>query len=175
MKNISIYADKKQTPARSVDQKQSLYPQDYTVQDQEICGNKTIDYGVVEDFVFNVEERYKVKIKAIGFDRYNAISSAQKWNRKYNTAEIRQHSDTLHPPTKLLSEKITNGEFEYEKNTLLEINFENARCTYDTNMNRYVTKKKSSGKVDMVVALINAVYLLQQDIIFDDSGWAVQF
>ncbi len=139
------------------------------------CGNKTIDYGIVEDFVFNVEERYNVKIKAIGFDRYNAISSAQKWNRKYNTVEIRQHSDTLHPPTKLLSEKITNGEFEYEKNTLLEINFENARCTYDTNMNRYVTKKKSCGKVDMVVALINAVYLLQQDIIFDDTGWAVQF
>lgn len=139
------------------------------------CGNKTIDYGVVEDFVFSIEEKYKVKIKAIGFDRYNAISSAQKWNRKYNTVEIRQHSDTLHPPTKLLSEKITNGEFEYEKNTLLEINFENARCTYDTNMNRYVTKKKSNGKVDMVVALINAVYLLQQDVIFDDTGWAVQF
>ena len=139
------------------------------------CGNKTIDYGIVEDFVFNIEEKYKVKIKAIGFDRYNAISSAQKWNRKYNTVEIRQHSDTLHPPTKLLSEKITNGEFEYEKNTLLEINFENARCTYDTNMNRYVTKKKSCGKVDMVVALINAIYLLQQDIIFDDTGWAVQF
>lgn len=139
------------------------------------CGNKTIDYGVVEDFVFKIEEKYNVAIKAIGFDRYNAISSAQKWNQKYNTVEIRQHSDTLHPPTKLLSEKITNGEFEYEKNTLLEINFENARCTYDTNMNRYVTKKKSCGKVDMVVALINAVYLLQQDIIFDDSGWAVQF
>lgn len=139
------------------------------------CGNKTIDYGIVEDFVFNVEEKYNVKIKAIGFDRYNAISSAQKWNRKYNTVEIRQHSDTLHPPTKLLSEKITNGEFEYEKNTLLEINFENARCTYDTNMNRYVTKKKSCGKVDMVVALINAIYLLQQDIIFDDTGWAVQY
>ncbi len=139
------------------------------------CGNKTIDYGVVEDFVFKIEKKYNVTVKAIGFDRYNAISSAQKWNQKYNTVEIRQHSDTLHPPTKLLSEKITNGEFEYEKNTLLEINFENARCTYDTNMNRYVTKKKSSGKVDMVVALINAVYLLQQDIIFDDSGWAVQF
>lgn len=139
------------------------------------CGNKTIDYGVVEDFVFKLEEKYGVTIKAIGFDRYNAISSAQKWNQKYNTVEIRQHSDTLHPPTKLLSEKIANGEFEYEKNTLLEINFENARCTYDTNMNRYVTKKKSSGKVDMVVALINAVYLLQQDIIFDDRGWAVQY
>ena len=138
------------------------------------CGNKTIDYGVVEDFVFKIEEKYGVTIKAIGFDRYNALSSAQKWNQKYNTVEIRQHSDTLHPPTKLLSEKITEGEFEYEKNTLLEINFENARCTYDTNMNRYVTKKKSCGKVDMVVALISAVYLLQQDVIFSDNSWVVQ-
>lgn len=139
------------------------------------CGNKTIDYGVVEDFVFSIEEKYGVTVRAIGFDRYNALSSAQKWNQKYNTVEIRQHSDTLHPPTKLLYEKIMDGEFEYEKNTLLEINFENARCTYDTNMNRYVTKKKSCGKVDMVVALINAVYLLQQDIIFDDMDWVVQF
>ena len=137
------------------------------------CGNKTIDYGVVEDFVFSIEEKYGVTVRAIGFDRYNAMSSAQKWNQKYNTVEIRQHSDTLHPPTKLLSEKITDGEFEYEKNTLLEINFENARCTYDTNMNRYVTKKKSQGKVDMVAALINAVYLLQQDVIFSDN-WVVQ-
>ena len=40
-------------------------------------------------------------------------------------------------------------------------------------MNRYVNKKKSNGKVDMVVSLINAVYLLQQDIIFDD-GFVVQ-
>ena len=137
------------------------------------CGNRTIDYGVVEDFVFSIEEKYGVTVRAIGFDRYNAISSAQKWNQRYNTVEIRQHSDTLHPPTKLLSEKITDGEFEYERNILLEINFENARCTYDTNMNRYVTKKKSQGKVDMVAALINAVYLLQQDVIFNDD-WVVQ-
>jgi len=128
----------------------------------------------VENFVFSIEEKYGVTVRAIGFDRYNAMSSAQKWNQKYNTIEIRQHSDTLHPPTKLLTEKITNGEFMYERNTLLEINFENAKCTFDTNLNRYVTKKKSSGKVDMVVALINAVYLLQQDVIFNDNSWAVQ-
>ena len=135
------------------------------------CGDKTIDYKVVEDFVFGIEEKYGVTVMAIGYDRYNALSSAQKWangepekNRGgYNTVEIRQHSSVLHAPTKLLYEKITNGEFKYEKNTLLEINFQNARCSFDTNLNRYVAKKKSSGKVDMVVALINAVYLLQQD------------
>ena len=138
------------------------------------CGNKVVDYGVIEDFVFKIEEQYGVTIMAIGYDKWNALSSAQKWSKKYNCVEIRQHSDTLHSPTKLLQEKILNGEFKYEPNKLLEINFENARCTYDTNMNRYVTKKKSNGKVDMVVALINSIYLLEQDVLFNQYDFVVQ-
>ena len=145
------------------------------------CGNRTVDYSVIEDFVFKIEEKYGVTVRALGYDRYNALSSAQKWDSgdggKYkgiNCIQIRQHSDTLHPPTKLLYEKIINREFQYEENKLLEINFENARCTFDTNFNRYVNKKKSSGKVDMVVALINAVFLLQQDVMFGDDGFFVQ-
>ena len=144
------------------------------------CGNKTVDYGVIEDFVFRIEKEYGVHIKALGYDRFNALSSAQKWERgidgkhhPINCVQIRQHSDTLHPSTKLLYEKIVNKEFQYEPNALLEINFENARCTYDTNMNRYIHKKKSTGKVDMVMGILNALYLLQQDIIFTD-GFIVQ-
>ena len=56
-----------------------------------------------------------------------------------------------------------------KKNVLAEENFQNAKCTFDTNMNRYVNKKKSSGKVDLVVALINAVYLIQQDMMMGDD------
>lgn len=138
------------------------------------CGNKTVDYNVIEEFVFQIEEKYKVTIMAIGYDRYNALSSAQKWDKKYNTIQVRQHSDTLHSPTKLLYEKILDRKFRYEENKLLEINFENARCTYDTNMNRYITKKRSQGKVDMVVALINGVYLLQQDVFLDNDDFFVQ-
>lgn len=144
------------------------------------CGNKTVDYSVIEEFVFQIEEKYGVNIKALGYDRYNALSSAQKWesgiedvHHPINCIQIRQHSDTLHSPTKLLYEKIVNREFEYEENKLLEINFENARCTFDTNLNRYVTKKKSKGKVDMVMSMLNALYLLQQDILFED-GFIVQ-
>ena len=138
------------------------------------CGNRTVDYNVIEEFVFGIEEKYKVTIMAIGYDRYNALSSAQKWDKKYNTVQIRQHSDTLHSPTKLLYEKILDRKFRYEENKLLEINFENARCTYDTNMNRYITKKRSQGKVDMVVALINAVYLLQKDVFLENDDFFVQ-
>jgi len=138
------------------------------------CGDLTIDYATVEQFVFNLEERFGVTIIAIGFDRYNAMSSAQKWDEKYNTIEVKQHSSVLHPATKLLFEKITDQEFMYTENPLLEINFQNARCSFDTNLNRYVNKKKSNGKVDMVVSLINAVHLLQQDRLFNYSGFVAQ-
>lgn len=138
------------------------------------CGDKTVDYKVIEDFVFAIEEKYDVVVMAIGYDRYNALSSAQKWDEKYQTVQIRQHSDTLHPPTKLLYEKIMDGKFRYEDNKLLEINFQNARCVFDTNMNRYVNKKKSTGKIDMVVALINSIYLLQQEVFLENGNFFVQ-
>ncbi len=139
------------------------------------CGDKVIDYAVVEDFILSIEEKYGVQVQAIGYDRWNALSTAQKLEREgYNCVEIRQHSSVLHPPTKLLKEKILKGEFEYTENKLLEINFQNARCTYDTNKNLYVHKKKSKGKVDMVVSLINAVYLLQQDVFLNQMDFAVQ-
>ena len=125
--------------------------------------------------MFDIEEKYGVTVLGIAYDRMNAMSSAQRWERGrepkgdkpghpgYNTVVVRQHSDTLHMPTKLLYELILERRFRYEENKLLEINFENARCTFDTNKNRYVNKKRSTGKVDMVIALINAIYLLQQN------------
>ena len=138
------------------------------------CGDKVIDYAVVEDYILTLEERYGVQVQAVGYDRYNALSTAQKLERAgYNTIEIRQHSSVLHPPTKRLKEKILAGEFQYTQNKLLEINFQNARCTYDTNKNQYVNKKKSKGKVDMVVALINATYLLEQDYFLNQSDFNV--
>lgn len=135
------------------------------------CGDKIIDYKVVEDFILGLESRLGVQIQAVGYDRWNALSSAQKLESEgISTVEIRQHSSVLHPPTKLLKEKILSGEFMYTNNPLYEVNFLNARCTYDTNKNLYVNKKRAKGKVDMVVSTINATYLLQQDCIFGEGG-----
>lgn len=139
------------------------------------CGDRVIDYSVIENFILNIESKYDVQVQAIGYDRWNALSTAQKLeNEGYNMVEIRQHSAVLHPPTKLLKEKILNKEFKYTENKLLEINFQNARCTKDTNNNMYVNKKKSNGKVDMVVSLINATYLLQQDVFLNNMDFIVQ-
>jgi len=139
------------------------------------CGDKVIDYSVVENFILSLEEKYGVQIQAIGYDRWNALSTAQKLEKAgYNLVEIRQHSSVLHPPTKLIKEKILSKQFKYTENKLLEINFQNARCVYDTNKNLYVNKKKSNGKVDMVVSMINASYLLQQDALLNQMDFTIQ-
>jgi phage terminase large subunit-like protein len=137
------------------------------------CGDITVDYGFIEEMILAVEQKHNVVVMGVAYDRYNCLSSAQRFEREgLKTVEVKQHSSVLHPATKLLKEKILNKEFHYTENKLLEINFQNARCVEDANKNMYVNKKKSNGKVDMVVSLINAIYLLQQDIIFNpESDW----
>ena len=140
------------------------------------CGDRTVDYSVIEDYVLKLEDLFGVKIHSLGYDRYNAISSAQKFEQGgIVCVEIRQHSSLLHGPTKWLAELIENKKVIYDEDRLLELNFDNSRCTYDTNLNRYVNKKKSTGKVDEVVATINALYLMQQNVILNNAlDWVVQ-
>ena len=129
-------------------------------------GEEVIDYQFVESWVLNLKTRYGVEIQQVGYDRYNAISTVQKLESEgLECVEVKQHSSVLHPPTKLLREAILKREFAYDENRLLEINFQNARCTEDTNLNKYVNKKRSAGKVDMVMAIIDAVYLMQVDML----------
>lgn len=139
------------------------------------CGGEVIDYGAVERHILDLEKKYGVEVVQVGYDRYNAISTVQKLEEKMlECVEIKQHSSVLHSPTKLLKEKILSKEFRYDENLMLEINFQNARCTEDTNLNKYVNKKKSEGKVDMVVALINATYLIEQDMLFGNEAFVAQ-
>lgn len=130
------------------------------------CGGEVIDYSFVENFILELEEKYKVKIIQIGYDRRNALSSAQKFeNAGYECVEVIQHSRILHAPIKWLKESVLNKKFKYEENKLLEINFTNARQTEDTNLNKYLNKKKSKGKIDLVMSLVDAIYLLLEKLL----------
>ena len=169
-------------PADKVDKKSAHEKVDYKklIRQGECfaCGDEVIDYGFVERFIQSLPDEYGVEIVQLGFDRYNAISTVQKLESDEDPiecVEIKQHSSILHRPTKLLKEYILSRKFRYEANLMLEINFTNARCTKDTNLNLYVNKKKSEGKVDMVVSLINALYLLQVNVLDNmEQGFGCQ-
>lgn len=129
----------------------------------------------MERFALSLSLVYGVEPMGLGFDRYNAISTVQKLESApdpIQCVEIKQHSSVLHRPTKFLREKILQKKFFYDENELLEINFSNARCTKDTNLNLYVNKKRSVGKVDCVVSLINAVFLAQLEM--ENPSWTAQ-
>ncbi|PHD69874.1 terminase large subunit [Bacillus toyonensis] len=168
-------------PEGKVEDKTKLEKVDYRIMERQgfcfFSGDKVINYGDIEKFVMDLEDNYRVIIGEIGYDRYNAISSANKWNDAgYNAVEIKQHSSHLHPPTKLLKETILNEKFQYEANQLFEINVANAREVLDTNLNGYVNKKKSTGKIDMLAATINAMYLwnielLEGKSVYEDRGF----
>ena len=167
-------------PASSVDVKTVREKVDYKELikrgDCFACGDEVIDYSFVEQFIIGLPERYGVEIMQVGYDRWNALSSIQKLETAgIECVEIKQHSSVLHPATKLLKEMILKKQFRYADNRMLEINFQNARCMKDTNENLYVAKKRSVGKVDMVVSTINAIYLLQQEMLFGgDDDFVIQ-
>lgn len=166
-------------PKDKIDQKSKREDVDYKRLIREgccfACGEEIVSYSFIEDFIIKLPELYGVEIVQVGYDRWNAISSVQKLEEKgIECVEIKQHSSVLHSPTKLLKEKILSKKYHYDENLMLEINFQNARCTEDTNKNKYVNKKKSAGKVDQVVGNINSTYLIEQEILYGMSDFTVQ-
>lgn len=134
------------------------------------CGDEVISYTFIENFILELPKKYGVDIVRVGYDKWNALSTVQKLESAgIECVEVKQHSSVLHSPTKLLKEKILSKKYHYDDNLMLEINFQNARCTEDTNRNKYVNKKKSAGKVDQVVGNIISTYLIEQDILYDNS------
>ena len=139
------------------------------------CGEDTISYNFVRDFILSIEEKYGVKVIGIGYDLRDMNSTREDLKDYYDLIEVRQHSSVLHSPIKWLRESILNKKFAYNENKLLEINFTNCVQVEDTNLNKYLHKKKSKGKIDMVMSMINALYLLQQQVVLgEDNSWSIQ-
>lgn len=102
------------------------------------------------------------------------MSSAQKWeDNNIECVEVIQFSRVLHAPIKWLHECLLSKKIKYYNNKLLDIELMNCRAKRDTNMGWYLDKKASAGKIDMVFALVDALYLLQQELL-EGQTWVSQ-
>ncbi|MDD7753574.1 MAG: terminase large subunit [Clostridiales bacterium] len=127
------------------------------------CGDLTINYSVLEDYVANIEKSFGCKVMGIAYDRWNFISSATKLEAQgLKMIDTPMHSKVLSPIYKLLEEKVLNKEICFLDNGLLLDNFANCRCKYSENMDKYLTKKSSNGKIDMVISLALALTQLEE-------------
>lgn len=166
-KNFAFYpADK--TEQKSKEEKVNYYEYDakgYSVP----VGDLFVDIGEIFEFVMSIIQEYELEVEMFGYDQRDMTGLAQMLEREgVPTMAIPQHSKYLGQPIKLLEQYILQQKFYYETNELLEINFQNCKCTYDTNNVKYINKKKSkSTKIDMVFSLLNALYLLNVKLIND--------
>ena len=166
-KNFAFYpADK--TEQKSKEEKVNYYEYDakgYSVP----VGDLFVDIEEIFDFIMSIIQEYELEVDMFGYDQRDMTGLAQMLEREgIPTMAIPQHSKYLGQPIKLLEQYVLQQRFFYEANELLEINFQNCKCVYDTNNVKYITKKKSkSTKVDMVFSLLNALYLLNVKLIND--------
>lgn len=161
-------------PADTVDERIRVEKVNYHLLAQQghcfLCGDRVINYLEVEEFILGLEHKYGVKIRAFAYDRYNAIATANRMEQAgFEVIEVKQHSTVLHAPIKMLKESILNEEFAYESNKLLEIAIGNAKETYDTNLNVYISKKVSTGRIDPVFSMLNCFAIHYDDKINKQS------
>lgn len=127
------------------------------------CGERTINYTVLEDYIANIEKSFGCKVMSVSYDRWNFISSANRLSSLgLKMIDTPMHSKVLSPIYKLLEEKVLNKEICFLDNGLLLDNFANCRCKYSENMDKYLTKKSSNGKIDMVISLALALTQLEE-------------
>ncbi|MCS6103582.1 terminase large subunit [Clostridium botulinum] len=138
------------------------------------CGDSKVSYKYVEDFVFGIKEKYKVNIIQLGYDARDANRSIEQWeDNNIECVQVIQFSRVLHAPIKWLHECLLSKKIKYHNNKLLDIELMNCRAKRDTNMGWYLDKKHSTGKIDMVFALVDALYLLQQELL-NGQTWVSQ-
>ena len=66
----------------------------------------------------DLEDKYGVTIKQIGYDKWNAMSSAAKFETEggYECIDVPQNARGIYPATKLLRESIENDSFAFDPN-----------------------------------------------------------
>jgi len=116
-----------------------------------------VDYNFIKSYIKNFEQRYKVKIREICADPWNATQFMQDMEAEgYTVVEIRQGIQTLGGATKDFREQVYQGNVIHNNNPVLTWAISNAVTRQDANENIMLDKSKSSERIDPIAAAINA-------------------
>lgn len=116
-----------------------------------------VDYGLVENYIRNIEGEFNCKIRTIIADPYNATQMLLSLSEDYEVIELKQTYVNLSPPTKEFRNEVYNGNIFYVNSKLLEFNVSNAITRKDRNENEALDKaNKNKQRIDLLAAAIFA-------------------
>ena len=120
-----------------------------------LCEGDMVDFTEIEDTILEAARTYRLQV--LGVDPYlSRMMSGRLQKSKLNIVEIRQWYSDMSPAMKDIEVKLRAGEMVHEHNTCARWNFGNTRCLVDSNENIKPAKNKSTGRIDITVAWINA-------------------
>jgi len=115
-----------------------------------------IHYSFVEQFISRLGEKFH--IREIAFDRWGATQVAQDLEELgFTMAQFGQGFSSMSPPTKELMNLTLEGRIAHGGHPVLNWNMDNVFVEMDSAGNIKASKRKSTEKIDGVVALIMAL------------------
>jgi phage terminase large subunit-like protein len=116
-----------------------------------------IDYRAVQKYIDDMVEKYKLKVKAIYYDEWNAAQfSNEAQDLGYITVKVIQGMKTLAPATKDFRELVWKKKVIHDNNPVINWAFGNAMMRHDHNENFMLDKKASEERIDPVAAIMTA-------------------
>lgn len=125
-----------------------------------------VDYEFVESKLLGANKQYK--IKALGTDQWNSRMLTQRLMKKgVEVIEIPQNMNGMSPAMKTIERFMKAGHLTHEKNPVARWCWGNVVVAVDGNENIKPMKNKSKERIDLIVALINA---MATAIIFEEKN-----
>ncbi len=119
----------------------------------EIHEGFTINYTKIEEYIRNIEDKYKCKIKSIVSDPYNAMQMMESLAEDYEVILIKQTYTNLSPPTKAFRDDVYKGNMVYQKNKLLDWCVSCATTQKGRSEDIMLNKEnKNKQRIDLLVA-----------------------
>lgn len=116
----------------------------------------TVDYDYIVDDILENKQVYK--LHEIDFDPWNATQTAITLeNKGFTTVEIRQGGKSLSEPCKELEAMICDRSMKIRVNPCLRWMAANVVTEADRNGNLLPSKKKSTGNIDGIAAILTAL------------------
>jgi phage terminase large subunit-like protein len=125
-----------------------------------LINGRRIEHSYIHARIKQDSLRYGVQ--CVGFDPWNMEQLRQDLDGEgYQMIEVRQGYSSLSGPAKELERQILGHSLDHGGDPILEWMAENAVAKIDENGNVRPVKGKGAHKIDGIVALLNAIHVLQ--------------
>jgi phage terminase large subunit-like protein len=130
---------------------------------------KFVNQIEVENYIRSIEDKFKCKIKAICFDSYQGLHLMSSLSQDYEVIDIKMTYKNFSPVVKRFRELVYEGSLYYEYNPILNFCVANAITKSDMQENILLDKKRSTNRIDLLVASIIAYAEIVDEEVSDDE------